>query len=356
MAAAGRKLPPTFVEGFHELSAVQRMKYRPVGRTGMMMSIIGLGASPLGNVYRTTNDDEAVEVVRTAIKKGINYIDTAVWYGHGRSEEVLGKALEGIPRQAYYLATKACRYMPEVDKMFDFTAGRTLRSIDESLQRLKLDYVDILQVHDPEFAPSFEMVCKETIPALDKIKQMGKCRFIGLTGYPMENFVKMVEGSPVQIDTALTYCHYSMNDTSLLDYLPFFEKHGIGVMNASPISMGLLSNRGPPKWHPATDEIKEACRKAAEYCRSQGTDIAKLAMYYSLAEPSIPTTLVGTASLTNLQINLDAVAETLSPEEQRVSDYVMEKFFNPLKQKQWEGLEVKEYWEEIKKLGKLPPT
>ncbi|XP_065834655.1 uncharacterized protein [Oscarella lobularis] len=354
---AASRLPPTFVHGFHDLAAVQRMKYRPLGRTGMIVSIVSLGASPLGNVYRKTNDDEAIQVVRTAIKKGINYIDTAAWYGHGRSEEVLGKALEGIPREAYYLATKACRYRPEVDQMFDFSAERTLRSIDQSLERLKIDYVDLLQVHDPEFAPSLKMVCEETIPTLQKIKEMGKCRFIGLTGYPMENFVKMVEGTSVQVDTALTYCHYSMNDTTLLDYMQFFEKRGIGVMSASPLSMGLLSNRGPPKWHPATQEIKETCRKAAEYCQSQGTDLSKLAMYFSLAEPSIPTTLVGTASLTNLQANIDVVTgSSLSPKEQEVSDYVMENFFKPLKKKDWENLEVDEYWAKMKKLGKAPPT
>jgi aryl-alcohol dehydrogenase-like predicted oxidoreductase len=142
---ASKEFPATFVEGFHDKEAVSRMRYRPLGRTGMVVSILSLGASSLGSVFRATNDEEAVGVVQTAVRKGINFIDTAAWYGHGKSETILGKALAGIPRESYYIATKACRYLPEADKMFDFSAERTLRSIDESLERLQLDYVDLMQ-------------------------------------------------------------------------------------------------------------------------------------------------------------------------------------------------------------------
>jgi aryl-alcohol dehydrogenase-like predicted oxidoreductase len=159
-------------------------------------------------------------------------------------------------------------------------------------------------VHDPEFAPSLDVVCKETLPALQKIKESGKCRFIGLTGYPMGNFRKMIEGTSVKVDTALCYCHYSMNDSSLSDYLPYFKEQGIGVINASPLSMGLLSDRGPPSWHPATDDIRSVCKQAAEYCKREGVDISKLATHYSLANADIPTTLVSTARYTGFCLKL----------------------------------------------------
>ncbi|XP_062510164.1 uncharacterized protein LOC134186264 [Corticium candelabrum] len=346
------ELPSTYVDGFHDREAVRRMRYRPLGRTGMVVSILSLGASSLGSVFRATSDDEAVNVVRTAIRNGINLIDTAAWYGHGKSENVLGKALEGIPREAYYITTKACRYLPDVDKMFDFTAERTLRSIDESLHRMKLDYVDVLQVHDPEFAPSLDIVCNETLPAMQQIKDARKCRFIGLTGYPMGNFRKMIEGTSVKIDTVLCYCHFSMNDTSLTDHLSYFEEQGIGVINASPISMGLLSNRGPPSWHPATDDIKAACKEAADYCQMQNVDISKLATHFTLSNDNIPTTLVSTASLANLTKNLQAVSESLSEHEQQVSAHIMKHYFHPLGNKTWEGVEVQKYWQEMKKLSK----
>lgn len=327
------------------------MRYRPLGRTGMVVSILSLGASSLGSVFRATNDEEAVGVVQTAVRKGINFIDTAAWYGHGKSETILGKALAGIPRESYYIATKACRYLPEADKMFDFSAERTLRSIDESLERLQLDYVDLMQVHDPEFAPSLDVVCKETLPALQKIKESGKCRFIGLTGYPMGNFRKMIEGTSVKVDTALCYCHYSMNDSSLSDYLPYFKEQGIGVINASPLSMGLLSDRGPPSWHPATDDIRSVCKQAAEYCKREGVDISKLATHYSLANADIPTTLVSTASLANLEKNLQVVHESLSPHEKQVSEHTMKHYFHPLHNKTWEGIEVANYWKKREKVA-----
>jgi aryl-alcohol dehydrogenase-like predicted oxidoreductase len=90
----------------------------------------------------------------TALKKGINYIDTAAWYGHGLSEKRLGIALKNIPRKAYYIASKACRYQPEITEMFDFSFDRTLKSIDESLERLGIEYLDVIQIHDMEFSPN----------------------------------------------------------------------------------------------------------------------------------------------------------------------------------------------------------
>lgn len=103
-------LPATFVEGFHDAETVRKMIYRPLGGdTGVDVSILSLGCSSLGSVFRKTDEAESLEVVRTAIKSGINLLDTAPWYGHGKSEEVLGRALVGVPREAYYLNTKVGR-------------------------------------------------------------------------------------------------------------------------------------------------------------------------------------------------------------------------------------------------------
>ncbi|XP_064613960.1 uncharacterized protein LOC135477698 isoform X1 [Liolophura sinensis] len=291
----------------------------------MDVSILSFGASALGSVFRATDDSESLRVVEHAVKSGINYIDTAPWYGHGKSESVLGKALQNIPRETYYLSTKVCRYLPETAKMFDFSAERTIRSVDESLQRLGLEYVDVIQVHDMEFAPNLDIVIQETLPALQKVKDSGKAKFIGITGYPLENFKTVLERSQVKIDTILTYCHGSMNDNSLVDYLPYFKEKGVGVVNASPISMGLLSNRGPPSWHPATDDIKEACMKAVAYCQSKDVDISKLAMKFILDQEDIPTTLVSTASLANLDKNLASVFTELTELEKSTLEEVMDK-------------------------------
>ncbi|XP_071942080.1 uncharacterized protein [Antedon mediterranea] len=347
---SAQSLPSTYVDGFHNKDDVQKMKYRPLGETGMNVSCISFGGSVVGGGYFSTNDDESIKVVQSAIQSGINFIDTAPWYG--RSETVIGKALKNIPRNAYYISTKVCRYKPNVAEMFDFSAERTLRSVDESLQHLGLDYVDIIQVHDMEFAPSLDVVLNETLPALQKIKQSGKARFIGITGYPLGNFKKIIEHSAVKIDTILSYCHLSLNDSSLLEHIPYFEENKVGVINASPISMGLLSNRGPPSWHPVTDDIKKACKEAAVYCESKGVNISKLAVYYSTSFSQVSTTLCGVASLDILEKNLLVVHEPLSQLELQTMQEVSDKYFKPLENKTWEGVEVNKYWKKLQSIQK----
>ncbi|CAL1538881.1 unnamed protein product [Lymnaea stagnalis] len=370
-------LPDTFVGGLHDVDRVKKMPYRPLGKTGLVVSALSFGASSLGSVFRATDDSESVEIVKEAVQSGINYIDTAPWYGQGKSESVLGKVLPTLPRSSYYLSTKVGRYEKEVTKMFDFSAERTLKSIDESLQRLNLDYVDVIQIHDMEFAPSLDVIINETLPALKKVKDAGKAKFIGITGYPLENFNlnvgchlfkfkfigysknggqfhnlkkknvlllrTVIERSTIKIDVVLTYCRGSMNDNSLKDWLPYFQSCGVGVVNASPISMGLLSNRGPPSWHPATDSIRQACAQAALYCQEHDVDISRLGLKFTLDQEDIPTTLISTASLENLKKNLESVYTPLSDHERIVLQDVLEKFMKPLQNANWEGVEVAEY-------------
>ena len=260
---------------------------------------------------------------------------------------MLGEALKGVPREAYYLNTKVGRYEADVTRMFDFSAERTIQSVYESLESLGVDYIDCVQVHDPEFAASVDIIVKETLPALDALKKRGVIRFVGITGYPLDFQKEIIERSTVTIDTSLVYCHYSLNDRTLVDsFLPFLESKGIGCINASPISMGLLCNRGPPSWHPASARIKDACRGAAEHCASRGVDIATLAMRFTLRNESLPTTLVSTASMTRMENNLKSVYTPLTDVEEEVLGEIMEKYFSALEGKDatWEGAEVAAYW------------
>jgi len=319
------------------------MKYRKLGNTDMDVSVLSFGASALGSVFRATDYEESVRVVHQAIECGINLIDTAPWYGHGKSETVLGKALKTIPRDKYFLTTKVGRYLPEVSEMIDFSAERTLKSVDESLERLGVDYVDVIQVHDMEFAENLDVIINETLPALQKVKESGKARYIGITGYPLDNFRTVIEKSHVKIDTILSYCHYTMNDTSLAEHLEFFKSKGVGVINASPISMGLLSARGPPEWHPATQNIKDACKQAAGYCSEKDIDLSKLAVKFTTENENIPTTLVSTASERNLKTNINVVESELTVEERDAMEHILDRYMVPLKNATWENLEVQEY-------------
>ena len=210
----------------------------------MTLSVLGMGGSGFGNVYGKYNEQDSVAAVHYAIDRGINYFDTAYWYGQGTSETFLGKALKGIARNRYYIATKVGRYEVDIPNMFDFTAEKVTRSVEKSLQHLQLDYVDVLQVHDVEFAPSLDMIINETLPAVEKLKKRGLCRYIGITGYPLGPLKEVVERSHVQIDSILSYCRLTLNDSSLRNEFAFFESKGVPIINASPVSMGLLAPAG----------------------------------------------------------------------------------------------------------------
>jgi L-galactose dehydrogenase len=302
------------------------MDYRPLGRTGLRVSSLSLGASSLGGgVFRSVEENEAIRTVEVALDLGINLIDVSPFYGLTRAEAVLGKALRGVSRDRYYLATKAGRYG---DNEFDFSAARVEASVDENLQRLGVEYLDILQAHDIEYG-DLDQIIEETLPALRRIQQKGKARFIGVTGYPLHIFRYILERA--DLDTILSYNHHSLNDTTLIGLLPMLETKGTGIINASPLSQGLLSNRGTPVWHPASPAVKKVCAEAAAYCREQGSDIAALAVQFAVMNPEIATTLVGTADPANLRKN---VAWSDQPIDRVMLDAV-QTILRPIKDQSW---------------------
>ncbi len=351
-------LPPTFVEGFHDPEVVKAMPYRKLGRDGRLVSLLSFGASSLAGVFRKdVTEEENHRVVLSAIRAGINVVDTAPWYGFGESEKILGRALKAIPRGAYYLHTKVGRYLPQVDEQFDFTFDRTIRSVSESLERMQVDYIDAVQVHDPEFAPSLDIILTETLPALNQLKKEGKIRRIGITGYPLEALRYLAENCPpeIEIDTALSYCHYNLHDTSLVSSgtLKFLADKGIGTICGSPLSMGLLTQRGPPAWHPSKPALKARCSAAAAYAAERGVDISHLAMHFALfSSREIATIMVSSASVTRIEHDIDIVKgkHPLSDKEKAVLDEVADKFFSGAEAaavQSWEGEEVAAYWAKL---------
>ena len=268
------------------------MKYRTLGKTGLQVSQLALGGSSLGSVFKEIDEKEGIRTVHVAIEHGINLIDTAPFYGLTKGETVLGKALRDIPREKYYLATKVGRYgWTAAD--FDFSAARVTAGVDESLQRLGVDYVDFIQIHDTEFG-RLDQIVNETIPALRRVQAAGKARFVGVTSLPVKVFTEVL--GRVEVDQIQSYCHYCLNDTALLNILPFLQKQNVAIFNAAPLAMRLLTAEGPPDWHQASPEVKAKCLEAARYCKDRGSDLAKLALQFSVAHPDISTNIVGTAS------------------------------------------------------------
>lgn len=285
------------------------MEYREIGRTGMKVSALSFGASSLGSVFRETKESEAVAAVHTAVESGMNFIDVSPYYGHYKAETVLGKALREIQRDKYYLSTKVGRYGQDGVNTWDYSARRATESVYESMERLGVDHIDLINVHDIEFADLHQVV-DETLPALVALRDKGVVGHVGITDLQLENLQWVIDHvAPGTVESILNFCHFTLNDDKLLDYLDYFEQRGIGVINASPLSMGLLSRRGVPVWHPAPKSLVDACRRAVEYCDAKGYPIEKLAMQYSVSEPRIATTLFSSANSENVAKNIAFVSE-----------------------------------------------
>lgn len=285
------------------------MQTRPLGRTGLQLPILSFGASSLGQEFRNVKLDEALRSVRVALDGGLTFIDTSPFYGRGMSEVLLGVALRDVPRDSYHLCSKLGRYDLA---HFDFSAKRVAESIDVSLHRLGTDHLDICLCHDIEFV-EMKQIVEETLPALRKAQSQGKVRFVGISGYPMKAFQYVLDRA--DLDCVLSYNQYTLQNTRFADeLLPILEDKGVGAMNAGPFSARLLTNAALPAWLKEPENVKAAARQAAEYCASVGSDLAKLALQFSISNPRITTTIAGSANPENIQRWLDWVAEPLDLE------------------------------------------
>lgn len=266
------------------------METRPLGNTGWRLPVLSFGASSLGQEFRPVDLNEALSAVHAALECGMNFIDTSPYYGRGMSEVLLGVALRGVPRDRYFLGTKLGRYDKD---HFDFSAKRVVESIDVSLHRLGVESLDICLCHDIEFV-DMSRILNETLPALRKVQQQGKVRFIGVSGYPMTMFRYVLDRT--DLDVILSYNHYTLQNTMLADLVPYLKQKGVGIMNAAPFSARLLTNAPLPPWHKATPEVRETCRRAAEHCRSKGVDLAQLALQFSIRHSDLTTCVTGSAN------------------------------------------------------------
>ena len=292
------------------------MNYRTLGKTGLSVSALSFGASSLGGVFHDIDEGRAIEAVFAAIEGGMNLIDVSPYYGHYRAETVLGKALRQLPRHRYILSTKVGRYGHNGVNTWDYSARRAQESVYESMERLGVEHIDLINVHDIEFQAArpggLQLVVDETLPALVELKQKGLVSHVGITDLQIPNLRWVVDHAPEgTVEVVLNFCHYCLCDDALRDHLDYFDAHGIGLINASPLSMGLLSKRGVPAWHPAPRPLVEACRRATEHCAAKGYPIEKLAMQFAVANPRIPTTLFSSANPDNVRRNLEFVSEPI---------------------------------------------
>ncbi len=296
------------------------MNYRSLGATGLEVSVLGFGASSLGSVFREVSQEDCCATVQAALEGGMNFIDVSPSYGETLAELRLGRALEGVKRDSYLLATKIGSYSePRGD--YDFSRASTERSVEHSMKRLGVDFIDLIQCHDIEFA-DHDVIINETLPALHRLKEQGHVGHVGITGLPLKIFPALLDRLPVGVvETILSFCHFELNNTALADLVPYLKEKGVGIINASPTGMGLLTRRGAPAWHPSTKTIQEGCKKAVDHCNSKGVDIVKLAVQFSCSHPDMACTLVGSANPQNIRDNIAYLDE---PMDEQLLAEVME--------------------------------
>ena len=287
------------------------IEHTTLGQTGLRVSRIGFGCAGLGNEYGGVTDDAATAVVHYALDRGISYFDTSTYYGRGLSEERVGRALAGH-RDQIVLATKGGRFDAPLETGFDFSYDSVIGMCEASLRRLRTDFIDVYQLHDIEFGDK-EEVFGEAMRALIDLRTAGKVHHIGVTGYPLPLLAEAVETFP--LDVVLSYSRYNLMDRSMQEHLvPVAQRRGTAVINASILHMGLLSERGPQDWHPATDHVKEVATRVREHCHDAGISVSALATQFALANDDVSVTLLGSSKIATLDSSLAAAGAPLDLE------------------------------------------
>jgi L-galactose dehydrogenase len=292
------------------------VKLHSLGRTGLDVSTLSFGASALGAMFRPVDEARAVLAVHAALDLGINYFDVAPAYGGTRSEVVLGKALKRTPRSSYVLSTKVGKYTgseADGEDVFDYSRSRIRRSFEDSATRLGTDFIDLVHVHDFDLQDRrhTEWALTEGLEAVMELKREGRVGAVGLGIYAMDLWHRVLAAVPLEV--GLVHNHYSLHDTRLLELLPIARQRGVGLINASPFGSGLLTGRAAPGWHPASAAERELFRQATDYCATEGTTIAKVAIQFASQHPEVSTTLFSSADPDSVRRTVEWAAEPFDP-------------------------------------------
>ncbi|MEY3989716.1 MAG: hypothetical protein RI985_797 [Chloroflexota bacterium] len=282
------------------------MQYTRLGRTNWQVSRLGLGGAAIGDEFGQVDQSEAVRTIHHAIDCGINFLDTAAQYGRGESERRFGVALKN-KRHSVYLATKA------VMRGTPYDYATTMASVEASLRRLDTDYIDLIQLHEAE-TTTFEVAIEGCIAAFLDLKKAGKVRAIGVNARNLAILVPYIKTG--HIDTVLTYCRYMLIDITMHDELfPLTQAYDIGVINGSPLGMGIMTDTPAPFLRDQHALLAEAERRKAliHHLKQPGPHgFVEAAMRYSLTNDDIAVTLTGTPFVDQLNQNI-ALCDGVGP-------------------------------------------
>jgi D-threo-aldose 1-dehydrogenase len=290
---------------------------RALGTTDVSVTRLGLGAGPLGQMFEIVGDEQAIGTVEAAYALGVRYFDTAPLYGVGTSERRVGAALRSRPRDELVVSTKVGRLLvpadappmpglPNLAVVTDFSRDAVLRSLEESLDRLGLDHVDIVHVHDPD--NHMETALAEAFPALRELRAEGTIRAVsaGMNfAAPLARFVR-----EAGVDSVLLAGRYTLLDQSGLDeLLPLCETQHVSVIAAGVVNSGILADPrdgAPFFYRPASVELLTRARSMQQICRRHGVELVDAALQFPLGHPAVTTVLIGCRSPKEIRDNVES--------------------------------------------------
>jgi D-threo-aldose 1-dehydrogenase len=289
------------------------VKRRKVGHTLVEVSELGFGGAQIGNLFVPVDDETATLSVDAAWDAGVRYFDTAPHYGLGWSESRLGSALAGRPRGEFVVSTKVGRLLvpnpapsgsdlrtggfevpDDLTRVFDFTGPGVRRSLDASLERLQLDRVDIVYVHDPD--NYLDEAIEQAIPALVELRDAGVVGAVGAGMNHWEPLLRMV--SETDVDVVMLAGRWTLLDRSGEPLLAECERRGVSVVAAAPYNSGLLSRPWPAddgrfNYRQAKNNVLEQARALATTCQDYGTTLPEAAVLFPLRHPAVASVVAG---------------------------------------------------------------
>jgi D-threo-aldose 1-dehydrogenase len=311
---------------------------KPIGRTSVRVTELGFGAASIGNLYKVVPDEEAAAAVQAAWDRGVRYFDTAPHYGLGLSERRLGAVLGRYSRDGYTLSTKVGRLIvPNLEgegrrdldngfdvpatlrRQWDFSADGVRRSLDESMERLGLDRIDIVLIHDPEESSDPEGALRHAAPALADLRSQGVIGAFGVGSKQVAILQRFV--TETDLDTIMLAGRYTLLEQPALDeLLPACEKHGVSVLNVGVFNSGLLARDRPEEggkyeYSDAPAELVDKARRIAAVCREHGTTLPHAALVFGGAHPTVASVVVGAGRAAHFERNADLAAAPPPPPE-----------------------------------------
>ena len=292
------------------------MNRRTLGRTGLSVSEVGFGAwaiggNAFGNSYGPTDDAESTRAIRRAFELGCNFFDTADVYGHGHSETLLGAALHDVRDQVFF-ATKAGGNFYNRDMRLDFTPGYLRFAVERSLERLRADHIDLLQLHNP---PINLISARDTYEPLEEMKREGLIRFYGVSVHPPEEGVAAVQATmPDTVQIVYNLARREAEDT----FLPTAHAANVGVIAREPLANGFLAGRynAASTWErgdirsrmprPYVAQLSALGQRVHELAEQSGMTAAQLALKFVLDRPEIACAIVGMKTVQQVEENLNA--------------------------------------------------